>query len=150
MSLSTTYSDSQRRIKANTARYNPARFITARDKDVEGVSHRGPGQKDKNIEIGTSRAPTQKDKNIEIGTSRAQFYETRPKLTDYDKAVLELQSDLKNKGYKLSDKQLDTLMGTGAKVPNRKEELTLTLGSRSARRVSPYSSTSSSSLKLGY
>ena len=136
MGLSQTYLKSQSRIRANKAQFHPNTFVLYTN------------ALDKNIEIGTA---TQKDKNIE--TARAQFYATRPKLTDYDKAVLALKSDLKNKGYKLSDKQLDALMGTGAKVPKRKEELTLTLGSRSARRVSPHSSTSStssSSLKLGY
>ena len=131
MGLSQTYLKSQSRIRANKAQF-----------------HYGPHTE----RVGDEwhyRAPTQQ----EIEIARAQFNATRPKLTDYDKTVLALKSDLKNKGYNLSDKQLDALMGTGAKVPKRKEELTLTLGSRSARRVSPHSSTSStssSSLKLGY
>ena len=130
MSLSPTYSSSKLRIKARTTPFYPktyAQYTRVRERDGEGWRY---------------RAPTQE----EIAAARTQYYATRPKLTDYDKAVLALKSDLSKGGYALSDDQLDALMGTGAAMPERQEELTLTLGSRSARRVSPYSSTS---LKLG-
>ena len=70
-------------------------------------------------------------------------------LTAYDRQLLSLKADLSKTGYTYSDEQIDTLLGSGlAKLPERQEELTLTLGSRSARRVSPYD-TSASSLALG-
>ena len=132
MSLSPTYSDSKRRINVN-APFDPktyAQYTRVRERVGDEWRY---------------RAPTQK----EIAAARIMYDSTRPKLTDYDKAVLALKSDLSKGGYTLSDEQLDALMGTGARLPEREEELTLTLGSRSARRVSPYSSTSSPSLKLG-
>ena len=133
MSLSPTYSASKLRIKAGTTPFDPKTYAqNTRVRERVGDEWR-------------YRAPTQE----EIAVARSKYYTTRPKLTDYDMAVLALKSDLKKGGYALSDDQLDALMGTGAAMPERQEELTLTLGSRSARRVSPYSSTSSSSLKLG-
>ena len=62
-----------------------------------------------------------------------------------DYTRLEYMTALGASSYQLSREQLDTLMGKGDKLPQRQEELTLTIGSRSARRVTPQSN----SLTLG-
>ena len=71
--------------------------------------------------------------------------EARPGSTAYDNPRAEFIDALGASSYQLSLEQLNTLMGTGGKLPQRQEELTLTIGSRSARRVTPQSN----SLTLG-
>lgn len=72
--------------------------------------------------------------------------ETRKPLVDpYARTRAEYVDILGASSYQLSLEQLNTLMGRGGELPQRQEELTLTIGSRSARRVTPQSN----SLTLG-
>ena len=71
--------------------------------------------------------------------------EARPGSTVDAYTRAEYVDTLGASSYQLSLEQMNTLMGKGDKLPQRQEELTLTIGSRSARRVTPRSN----SLTLG-
>ena len=96
---------------------------------------------------GEAKPPAQNKGRSEGDTLRLLIgdVETYKPPNPYAGARSEYQSILGASSYQLTYEQLNALMGTGSKLPQRQEELTLTIGSRSARRVTPQSN----SLTLG-
>ena len=124
---------SQGRLKLQTQDISPVdrqRILAGKHEVGQGDSRRMTKNTQEQVKAAEKELETRKQQNP---------------LTAYDRTLLEYLDTLKASSYQLSPEQLDALMGTGGKLPQRQEELTLTIGSRSARRVTPQSN----SLTLG-